>query len=109
MSWFRWDSLDKFSKWHEAVKSALGIPHPNRSLATGRLRASSAHWTLDYTEPVIVSDGDVRAIVDERGVDFKDGIGDPCDPPLRPAEDPVHDPELGLLPIDYKRPTEDGK
>lgn len=79
--------MKAFSAWHEGVKKQLGIPHANRSLATGRLRASTAHWTLEYTEPVIVSEDDVRAIVDERGATFTKGLGEPCEPPPRPAED----------------------
>lgn len=81
--WYKWKSIEDFNTWHEYVKKELGIPHPNRSLSTGRVRASSAHWTLEYTEPTIVAEDDIRAIVEEKGLSFPN-LGEPCDPPPRP-------------------------
>lgn len=85
--WYRWTSIEAFNAWHEEVKKRLGIPHPNRSLATGRVRSTTAHWTLEYTSPVVLADDDVRAIVEEEGKAFKEGLGEPCDSPPKPSDD----------------------
>lgn len=85
--WYKWNSLQSFNVWHNYVKDQLGIPHPNYNLQTGELQVLDAYWTLEYTDPVIVADDDVRAIVEEEGKAFKEGLGEPCDSPPKPSDD----------------------
>jgi hypothetical protein len=81
--WHHWPNLAAFTEWHTAVCQALGIPHPNRNAATGEID-ESAQWTTAYTEPVIVADDDVRAVVEEHVAGLVPGVGEPCDPPPTP-------------------------
>jgi len=79
--WRLWPNLVAFTAWHNAACAVIGIPHPNRNVATGEID-TDAQWTLTYTEAVIVADDDVRAVVepDVAGL-VPDGLGVPCDPP----------------------------
>ena len=83
--WYSWSSLDAFDSWHSSAMSALGIPHPNHNAATGEID-ESAQWTTAYTNPVMVSEYDVRAYVKQSVAELvPDGLGVPSEPP--PAED----------------------
>lgn len=84
--WFQWLSLEGFNSWHDVVKEALGIPYPGRNSATGEID-ETAQWTTSYTEPVIVSDDDVRAFVETNIVEmFSDGLGVASQEPEPPVE-----------------------
>jgi hypothetical protein len=88
--WRSWPDLQAFNAWHDAACALLDIPHPGRNAATGEID-EDAQWTTAYTEPVVVSDDDVRAVVEpDVAALVADGLGVPCDPP---------EPDLGdLLP-----------
>jgi hypothetical protein len=89
--WYRWKSLEEFNAWHEAAKSALGIPRPGKGLASGRERPTR-QWTTIYTEPYVVSESDIRAVVEADALDVP-GLGEPCDSPIIAAadEEPIAD------------------
>lgn len=83
---YSWLSLDLFESWHDAAKTALGIPYPNRNAATGEIDPD-AQWTTAYTEPMVVADDDVRAYVEDNVAQLvPDGLGTPSEPP--PSPDP---------------------
>ena len=87
MMWYLWDSRASFDLWHETAKAFLGIPYPGRNLATGEVD-ENAQWTTAYTEPVVLADDDVRAVVEDHvALAVPDGIGAPCDPPPTPPEE----------------------
>lgn len=84
---YSWQSKALFDSWHEAAKAFLGIPYPGRNLATGEID-ENAQWTTAYTEPVVLADDDVRAVVENHVASvIPDGIGVPCDPPPAPLEE----------------------
>lgn len=61
---YSWSSFDSFNSWHETVKVFLGIPYPGRNTANGEVD-ESAQWTTAYTEPIVVSETDIRAFVED--------------------------------------------
>lgn len=79
--WYKWSSLDAFNSWHSYVKDQLGIPCPNYNLATGEVQAMTAYWTLEYTDPVILSENDVRAVVEDDALGFTEGLGEVSEAP----------------------------
>ena len=84
--WHQWPDLAAFTAWHDAACVALGIPHPNRNAASGEID-EQAQWTTAYTEPTVVSDGDVRAVVEDHVAALvPHGLGVPCDPPPVPDD-----------------------
>lgn len=84
---YSWQSLSLFDTWHANVKEMLGIPYPGRNARTGEID-EDAQWTDAYTNPVIVSQTDVRAFVeDEIAVRFPDGLGVPTSPPIAIDDD----------------------
>lgn len=86
MMFYSWPSLEAFDYWHQAVKTALGIPYPGRNDATGEID-NNAQWTTAYTVPIVVADDDVRAYVEDNVVLMVPGeIGTPCE---RPPESPL--------------------
>jgi len=89
MAWYRWKSLEAFNAWHEAAKLHLGIPRPGRGLSTGRERPTRQR-TLVYTEPYVVAEDDIRAVVEADALDVP-GLGEPCDSPIIAAvgEEPI--------------------
>lgn len=81
MIYYKWSSLDAFNIWHDAAKLALGIPFPGRNAATGEID-ESAQWTTAYTEPIIVSETDVRAFVEDHiAALIPEGLGVPLQEP----------------------------
>ena len=81
---FSWLSVNAFNAWHDLAKQALGIPHPNHNQATGKID-ESAQWTTAYTEPITVSEYDVRAYVKQSVAELvPDGLGVPSEPPPAP-------------------------
>lgn len=87
--WYRWKSLEEFNAWHEAAKAHLGIPRPGKGLASGRERPTR-QWTTTYTEPYVVAEDDIRAVVEAGALDVP-GLGEPCDSPIVAAvgEEPI--------------------
>jgi hypothetical protein len=84
---YRWPSLAAFDAWHDAACAALGIPHPGRNAATGEVDPD-AQWTTAYTEPTVVTDDDVRAVVEDDVAQLvPEGLGVPSDPPPSPQLD----------------------
>jgi hypothetical protein len=82
--WFCWKSPQSFDIWHDAVCLALGIPHPNRNVATDEID-ESAQWTTAYTEAIVVAEDDVRAYVEVHVAELvSDGLGVPSGPPPPP-------------------------
>jgi hypothetical protein len=62
--WYKFNSVDDFNAWHANIKDLLGIPHPNANSATGKIDPL-ASWTLEYTEPIIVTANDIRVFIEE--------------------------------------------
>jgi len=62
MKWYKWDNLDSFNLWHDAVNSALGFPRFGENAATGEID-TEAQATDNYTQAVIETNG-VYALVD---------------------------------------------
>jgi hypothetical protein len=89
LMWRQWADLASFTVWHTAACAALGIPHPGNNAATGDLD-EAAQWTTAYTDPVVVTADDVRAVVEPDVAELVlDGLGVPCDPPPAPDDDPL--------------------
>jgi len=84
--YYRWTSLAAFIDWHNAICAELGIPHPNRNAATGEID-EQAQWTTAYTEPIIVADNDVRAVVEDHVAGLVAGLGEPSEPSEPPETD----------------------
>jgi hypothetical protein len=78
--WYRWKSLEAFASWHADAMRHLGIPRPGKGLASNRERPTR-QWTTTYTEPYVVSESDIRAVIEEDALDVP-GLGEPCDSPI---------------------------
>jgi len=63
MNWYTFSSLEAFNTWHESIKVQLGYPLPSKDI-NGNIVGEP--FTTDYTNPVVVSDTDVRAYIDEQ-------------------------------------------
>lgn len=84
---YKWTSLKSFDQWHQYAMAALGIPRPGKGAASRRERPS-AQWTTAYTEPIVLAEDDVRAIVEPLvAKELPVGLGEPCDPPPTPSEE----------------------
>jgi hypothetical protein len=78
---YSWLSIDSFNTWHDDACVALGIPHPNHNAATGEID-ENAQWTTAYTDPIEVSDNDIRAYVESNVAELvPNGLGTPSEPP----------------------------
>lgn len=85
--WHRWTSLEAYEAWHQAAMSHLGLPRPGKGAASRRERPS-AQWTTAYTEPIVLAEDDVRAIVEPLvAKELPVGLGESCDPPPPPSEE----------------------
>lgn len=62
MSYYKWNNLDDFNAWHQAVKIGLGLPKYGVNEATGEIDPT-AQMTENYALPIIATDG-VYAIVE---------------------------------------------
>ena len=62
MAWYKFDSLNDFDAWHQNIKEELG--YPKISVDINGDEIADATVTDSYTQPFIVSDNDVRAIVE---------------------------------------------
>ena len=63
MAWVKWNSIEDFNAWHNAVKAELGLPKPSQD-AEGNVIENSVINT-DYILPVIILDNDIRANVSD--------------------------------------------
>ena len=74
-NWYKWDSIESFNTWHEAIKIELGLPKP--SITQDGSEVIDGVITDKYTNAITVAVNDIRAVV---GTDHGDG--------LTPSEDP---------------------
>lgn len=65
--WVKFDSIEDFNSWHLAIKEQLGLP--KISVDSEGNEVAEAVVTTDYTIPVIVSETDVRALVEDELAD----------------------------------------
>jgi hypothetical protein len=79
MIWRWWPNRAAFDVWHDAVCVALGIPHPNRNVATGEIDPD-AQWTTAYTDAV-EQDGVWALVEDDVAALVPDGLGLPGEGP----------------------------
>jgi hypothetical protein len=63
MAWVKWDSIEAFNAWHDAIKTELGLPKPSVNDA-GNI-VDEAIISTDYILPIIVADDDIRAYVED--------------------------------------------
>jgi len=76
---YSWESQEAFDLWHEGVMQALGIPHANKNLSSGRVD-KKAQWTLSYTILNVTKDNILYAKVeDEIAQQFPDNLGEQYD------------------------------
>jgi hypothetical protein len=75
MLWVKWDSLENFNNWHDIIKNALSLPKPSVD-ENGHVIEGSVIVT-DYVQPTIVSENDVRALIDDI---YSDGLEVSSDP-----------------------------
>ena len=52
MSYYKWETIEKFNAWHESIKSALGLPFDDGI-------------TTEYTTPLPQEDGTIIAYSDD--------------------------------------------
>jgi hypothetical protein len=62
MAWYKFDSLNDFNAWHENIKEELGYPKISVDIEGDEI--PEATITDAYTQPFIVSNDDVRAMVE---------------------------------------------
>jgi hypothetical protein len=63
-NWYKWDSIEEFNAWHDALCVSLGYPLNSYNQATGEID-SEATKTTAYTSPSFVGDK-VIATVEEK-------------------------------------------
>ena len=63
MIWVKYNSLDEFNKWHDTIKTELGLPKISVDI-NGNL-VPEAILTTEYVTSHIVSTNDIRALIDE--------------------------------------------
>lgn len=74
MIYYKWNNLDDFNVWHEAVKAGLGLPKYGINDATGEIDIN-AQMTENYALPIIETDG-VNAIVEaEIAATYTENLG----------------------------------
>ena len=76
MAWVKWDSIEAFNVWHDAIKAALGLPKPSVDDAGNVV--DDAIISTDYVLPVIVAEDDIRANVEDAYAQI-----------LTPSENPI--------------------
>jgi len=63
MIWVKWDSIDQFDLWHDAIKTELGLP--KMSVGKNGEIDPTAVVSTDYVLPTIVAENDIRALISE--------------------------------------------
>ena len=73
--YYSWATTKAFNSWHKAVKTGLGIPHPNYNAKTGELD-ENASWTTAYTR-LREDDNSVKyaKVEDKIAEGFPEGLG----------------------------------
>jgi hypothetical protein len=64
MAWVKWDSIQAFNAWDDAVKAELGLPKLSVDAEGNTIPDSLINE--NYTLPVIVADNDIRASVEDK-------------------------------------------
>ena len=64
MIWVKWDSIENFNTWHNAIKVELGLP--KLSVDAQGIVIPDSLINENYIVPVIVADNDIRANIDEQ-------------------------------------------
>jgi hypothetical protein len=62
-NWYTWPSIESFDAWHDQLCELLDLPWPSRDIDGNVV---GAPYITAYTNPVVVSQNDVRAVVDDR-------------------------------------------
>jgi hypothetical protein len=86
--WYKWDRIQRFTSWHNAVRGYLLMPIRGRNAATGEPAADGVQMTVNYTDPVEVASNDIRAFVEPEianAIPFP--MGEPSEPPPTPPLD----------------------
>lgn len=63
MIWVSFPSLSAFDAWHNEIKKNLGLPKVSTDVDGNE--KPDAILTTDYVQPYIVSENDVRALIDD--------------------------------------------
>jgi hypothetical protein len=63
MAWVKWDSIENFNTWHDAIKAELGLPKLSVDAEGNTIPDSLINE--NYTLPVIVANNDIRARVED--------------------------------------------
>ena len=61
MSWYKWNSIEAFNDWHNAIKSELGLP--KKSMNSDSQVIENGVITDSYTIAHEIAENDVRAFV----------------------------------------------
>jgi hypothetical protein len=65
--WYKWDSLELFNAWHEQKIAELGLP--KLSVDSDGVIIPNSFMTSSITIPVVLSDVDCRAIVEDENAE----------------------------------------
>jgi hypothetical protein len=68
-NWYKWDSIESFDSWNDALGIELGLPKPSVD-ANGVVVPDGVENTT-YTKPTVVAIDDVRALVQSQ---YADGL-----------------------------------
>lgn len=68
-NWYKWESIESFNTWHEAIKIQLGLPKP--SITEDGSEVIGGVITDEYTNPITVAQNDIRAVVE---TDYAEGL-----------------------------------
>ena len=69
MIWVKWNSIDEFNIWHNAIKSELGLPKLSVDANGAEIEGSLV--ITDYVIPLIITDNDIRCCIDEK---YQEGL-----------------------------------
>lgn len=75
MIWVKWNSIEDFNLWHEAIKIELGLP--KMSVGKNGEIDPTAVISTDYVLPIVVAENDIRAFI---GENFAEGLAISSDP-----------------------------
>ena len=64
MVWVKWDSIQNFNTWHNAIKAELGLP--SLSVDAQGIVIPDSLINENYIIPVIVANNDIRANIDNQ-------------------------------------------
>jgi hypothetical protein len=61
MIWVKWNSLEEFNTWHEALKKELGLP--KLSVDAEGNPIDNSLFINDYVLPIVMAENDIRACI----------------------------------------------